>query len=82
MLKTHIVDLEIGEHAVCQALLDRESGIIGMDMHFDDLFVADAHDGIADGSQIILEFRFRLRRDFSLCEHKELGAVSELDIVG
>lgn len=64
MLQTHVLDLHRDEGAVVQRLGQRLAGIVGMDMHLDNLVVVHQYEAVAPGSDRNAR-RFSGSRSFS-----------------
>ena len=82
MLKTHVVDLHVGERTVLQCSLDRKTGIIGMYVNLDDLVVGNKYYGITDRFKISLEIKLVLYIECLVEHDDEFGTITELDIIG
>ena len=79
MLLAHVLYLHLGQLAELYALLDRLAGVVGVNVHLDDVIVVDHYNAVADG----LEERAQRCRVLcaGLLVYDKLGAVRELDIL-
>ena len=78
MLLAHVLYLHLGQLAELYALLDRLAGVVGVNVHLDDVIVVDHYNAVADG----LEERAQRCRVLcaGLLVYDKLGAVREFDI--
>ena len=58
MLQPHVVDFHIAQVSIAQSLLNRESGIVGVNMNLDKVFIRHNHKGIPDAAEIGAELIF------------------------
>ncbi len=82
VLLAHIIDFNSGEGTVGKPLLDRQSGIVRMNMDLHHAAVRYQHDGIPQRFQVRLKGRFLLIRVLFFEIDDEFGAVPETDIGG
>ncbi len=80
MLQTHIVNLQVGERAILQCLLDSQTRVIGMYVHLDYVIVCHTYNRIADGLQIRLEIHFHLDIEGLVQHDDEFRAIAELNL--